>query len=272
MARFNRNYDSLLIFLKKEVFLKKGERAVNAPDYLSADGYSYVYEAELTDSQFERQFRGPVQPLADMAKDVMDTFKPYKGWYQFRRELMQPLRGAGNLVIAAITLIGAPLVFIASTMVYIFKPSTFLKNMRKNFINTTAWLLDAITTGIRGGSQIVTTPLLVPRMGLRGILTLFHQPKIEENKGIHRLVEKANASKENMYHITLAIHIKFINAHRKGQVTSIDPTAEDKVYTPLTQSDVGNQQYNAYLSLFKPAVPQNNQANIPIHNNKPKQA
>lgn len=123
-------------------------------------------------------FLGGLNPLIAMGKDFLDTFKPYKSRFYIFRDLLQPLRGLGNVIRGLFNLIATPILFLINTARYAIMAiqaksfQLFLENMALNLIKSGGGLLDGITSIIRGISQIITTPLTwFIRMPLRGIIT-----------------------------------------------------------------------------------------------------
>ena len=46
---------------------------------------------------YDKSFALGINPLADMRKDFIDTFKPYKSWHHVRGDLFQPAHGVANI-------------------------------------------------------------------------------------------------------------------------------------------------------------------------------
>lgn len=145
----------------------------------------------------------------DMAKDVVDTFKPYKTKYHRNRDLLQFFYGLKNTIYSLVSIpaICADLIF--SALVFIAAPITALINYNEeSFIDYLAEeylyalgiiiysltnILGATAQAIRGVTQIVTAPLTLTRVLLRTMLSIGRvEEKFQDRKSIKRLVGEAD--------------------------------------------------------------------------------
>lgn len=189
-------------------------------------------------SRLSPYFLGGLNPLLAMKKDVVDTFKPYKSNYYILRDLIQPVRGVGNIVKGLFNTVVAPLIFLANVPRYavigISQRSfgLFAENMAMNNARAGGGLLDGLTSIIRGVTQIVTTPLtLCIRMPLRGIITAVRgKPTVCQN--VEKRIEKLETLIRKEYKTvddTIAIDrgiqslkVKVTKAEKRGQKVGAD--------------------------------------------------
>lgn len=128
-----------------------------------------------------------LQPIADMLKDFIDTFKPYKSDFYSRRDWYQPLNGLKNIITAVLDLliripilaflvlnalldlaifsVGLVLCAVASSFYPPARPA-FLKWLALIFMKPIALIAmtllilgDASLKLIQGFAQVITTPL-----------------------------------------------------------------------------------------------------------------
>lgn len=194
-----------------------------------------------------QQILGGLQPIADMGKDFIDTFKPYKAGYHVKRDFLQPLRGVGNIAKGVANLICVSPLFLGNTVRYAFisgSVANFASNMRLNFERTASWLLDGVSSLIRGVTQVVATPLTwLIKMPLRGLITAIKgAPQITQNHGMQCLVaDGKNAVQEGeVIHLDCVrheLHRKFKKAINRGQKTNIPSKQEEELF---------NRQYFKY--------------------------
>lgn len=175
MAKYN-SYESPAVFLAEQFDSIKELRALYF-DYNLFDG-EINREKKDPRRRISHYFLGGLNPLLAIKKDVVDTFKPYKSGYYVQRDLLQPVRGLGNLVRGLFNLIVAPSILIFTIGLYIkmswseksFK--FFSKNLWIGSVKAAGGMLDGVTSIIRGALQILTTPLtLIFRLPIRGFLT-----------------------------------------------------------------------------------------------------
>lgn len=221
---------------------------------------------------------GAFQPLADMYKDFRDAFTAYKAPYQKRNNLMQPLRGLGNIFKSLGILLGAPLFFLINTVRLIGRghPVT----MRQNLYQTGTWLIEGMATMLRGLTQVCATPMVYfLETPMRMFITKMNgERKIESNRGIHRKVNEGlniiiakNNSSSKFWHsesqdlssILLDIHHHKFDVYRKQkhQKTGIDAELESKLFSEAYYAGNENTENGyrekiehslRYFSLFKP--------------------
>lgn len=138
------------------------------------NSYEYFFGKHFEDAERlsfafkskQQQLIGGFQPFADMAKDFIDTFTPYRsGWYA-GRDFLQPIYGLGNLLKGSLYLATVVLIFLFSLM--IFFPIILITSNQKVFDlkgNSTigiflfSWLIDGIGSLIRGATQLATVGL-----------------------------------------------------------------------------------------------------------------
>jgi hypothetical protein len=226
-----------------------GAIATNLSMALSAKEYKYVHDGLNTKvSQDESsygmldQLLGILQPFADMRKDAVDTFKSYKSNFYIKRDALQPIHGLGNVLSGALNILVSPLVFVGNTVRYAFSSGSggaFLNNMALNCVRSFSWIMEGATSLLRGLTQIAFSPLTyLIKMPLRYLITCKKgSPKIEDNKGIQRLVHKGlklvNNSNSKPCSIELdtlmkSIHYKYTKALSRNQHTTIIPDIENK--------------------------------------------
>jgi len=233
-----------------------------------------------------QQILGGLQPIADIGKDFVDTFKPYKARYHAQRDFLQPIRGVGNiakgvanLIVGVIGIIGVPLLF----------PLISFENdrdkLRNNLSLTFSWYLDGISSIVRGVTQVITTPLTwFIKMPLRGLITAIkgRTPLIEENQGIQLLVKKGDAllkvaqreaeevtEAEYADSIRYELYRKYKKADSRKQATQIDEktlnellndnsnpksscyTSDSRMYYPTNFSVDQRDNFKKYINLFR---------------------
>lgn len=186
----------------------------------------------------KRQLLGGFQPLMDMHKDLVNTFRPYKSWKHVEQELLQPVRGLGNVFAGILLLIG----------VCVYAPLAGLgiiqekRPLKKAMVSS--WCIESISRIIRGATQLVFTPFVPIKMLFRGITTsILGWQKIEWDLGINRLIAEAATHHDNdddfdddidgsqMSAIAEELHRKFYKARKMGRTFTADPTANN----PSTQ-------------------------------------
>jgi hypothetical protein len=193
----------------------------------------------------------PFQPFLNMGKDFVDTFKPYKGFYQAKHDLLLPIRGLrnilGGLVGLVFSVVGMAAIILVLLVELIASPLMLLfgmsarewKDLAKVIFEalgvTASWAAEAAINIVRGLTQIAATPLAwFIKMQLRGIITLFTgAPKIEESKTIKRLAREGqgmldteNCTVGEVWRIIKSVDAKFTCAVNKGQSTVIDSDDE----------------------------------------------
>ncbi|MBA2655725.1 MAG: hypothetical protein H0U70_01930 [Tatlockia sp.] len=209
----------------------------------------------------------PLQFFVDAYKDLTNTFKPYKGWYQSNHDFLQPVYGVGNLMLGAwasaltglaITLTPLVLIIAAGILSYNF----FFKENRKKsdqriydycadyLQSLVSWPIVAVSTVLRGLTQLAFTPLTwFIKMPLRGLLTLVKgRPKIEESESMQRLSLRGKALlntaainedglvelNNSMALIIKALLAKLIHSQKKGKLTDLTEKQIAKAKTELT--------------------------------------
>lgn len=244
MSKINRGYQSLFEYLADRDFplMRWIDQTLYADEVKRLKNPSMPYGRRWNPKPYDdnQQIIGSFQPLADMLKDTVDTFKPYKSAYQIKQDFRQPIRGLGNIVRGVANLVGAPLVFIGNTFRYLFFSHSlqdFSYNMRLNFLRSSSWLLDGISSLIRGITQIATTPLTwLIKMPLRGLITLFKgRPNFENGSGVRRLIREGNEAINDRSGVRMAgiryeLHRKFQRAIQQKQKKGISREQEQKLF------------------------------------------
>ncbi|WP_147281903.1 hypothetical protein [Legionella feeleii] len=134
-------------------------------------------------------FFGGLNPLLAIGKDFIDTFKPYKSNYYVQKDLIQPIRGLGNIIKGLFNIVASPLIFVANTVRYAMIAleqrhfGLFAENMTLGSVKAAGGLLDGISSILRGSTQLVSTPLTwCLRMPLRGLITAIRgNPTVQQN-------------------------------------------------------------------------------------------
>lgn len=195
--------------------------------------------------ELKSQMWGGIQPLADAVKDGVDTFKFYKGPYQFKRDLLQPINGLGNIFKGlAILVFFIPCTIIVPICFLLREHDDSTKCLSDTFygrvlqsavIILLSWPVDAISSIVRGITQIAFTPLTyLVKIPLRMLITYYAKPEdlvIEKNKGIVRLLGAARTiirgqkfKAEQALGIVQELNEKFLKAQSRGQKTSMENT------------------------------------------------
>lgn len=251
MARLDTRYQSVWAYIYKKInqaFSKKYFNNQNRyHDY--TDTFLDPDEDEVSESiDIKGQFLGTLQPINEMAKNILASFKPYKSTYDLEKDLRQPFNGIGNLAAALINLPTAIIVFAVSTVESVFSPTTFFTNMKDNVIRSASWIIESFTRGLHGAVQLTTTPLTwLLRIPFRfGLNRYYGWPKIEENNSVVSLisdgvrVNKKLSALENSKQLSLVtftstqktllkelnkinemLKEKFLKAKERGQTTAL---------------------------------------------------
>ena len=277
MMKINQHYQSIYrVWLKKFSYASKIHRFFYPEHKQRYEDLKYSPSLPR-DWQTTRNFNTPLLPLKgsmqaflDMAKDTVDTFKPYKTNYQVKRDLSQPVRGLLNIGRAAATFVLA-----LGFLVYRTGNGLFKKNHSYSYIKVKAryafsWMAESMALALRGATQIATTPLTwLLKIPLRGILTYsVGAPLIEDSKSIQNLVELSKGQLQktatvdsnsiNTNAIRFELHRKYLKAFRRGQQTYIGHAEENKAFrnhgrVPYDSMSLLPGQEQAalkYLSLF----------------------
>jgi len=187
MPRIGRGHSSIFSYLSKRVRIF---RAIGYVFSSHDEVYGHSVHADMSlppaSKDLRQQFLGGFQPLVDMGRDFVKTFKPYKSDNHVLEDLAQPFRGVGNFLKGITTLVLVPLVF----LIRLF-PALYRGKNIKNSVEALSWLVSGVSNVVRGLTQIVATPLLLLKVALRLVLTEKKgRPKLEDSKGIKRLVNR----------------------------------------------------------------------------------
>jgi hypothetical protein len=265
MAKINFGYLTLFFYLRRKIsplntiYEKFFAQDNRVSTFLSMSEYYDLNNMEQP-SPAKIHLIGPFQVFKDMGKDILDTVKPYKGFYQSTRDFLQPAIGILNIVKGGVSIVLSPLVmlgiFAMDCVQAVYASvatnksgssirSAFAHNCLINVMGIASWITDGITSVIRGTTQVVTTPLTwFVKMPLRGLITAIKGvPKIEENPGIQKLLNHslstvvASTDNEGFGYrsggselIQKALHAKFKCSLSKGQHTDINPNEEENKY------------------------------------------
>lgn len=179
-------YESPAAFLaRKFVFIR----------YLRALYFKYnQFDEELKRPGVKRgkhsyYFLGGLNPLLAIAKDVVDTFKPYKSSYYVQRDFLQPLRGLGNIIRGVFNIIVTPLIYLVNVGRYSISAirqksfELFIDNMSLGSLKAGGGFLEGICNIVRGVTQLISTPLTwLLRIPFRGLITLIKgKPTLSQN-------------------------------------------------------------------------------------------
>lgn len=249
MPKINRGFDSLFEYLvrKNIPFTRRLDERLYPEEhsnlkYTSDTPYGRRWNPN---PHIGQQMLGGLQPIADMIKDFVDTFKPYKFSDHAKKDLLQPISGLGNIVKGIINLLGAPVLFVGNTIRYIFISDSFsgflyLYNIVLNIHRTASWMLDGVSSLVRGVTQIAATPLAwFIKMPLRGLVTAIKGiPSIEQNSGIQKLVAEGKTAVQEgkVYHVNAIrheLHRKYKKATERGQKTNIPKKLEEDFFRSI---------------------------------------
>jgi len=194
------------------------------------------------------QLTGAFQPLADMAKDVADTFKPYRSKFYVKRDGLQPLYGLLNIAKGVLYLIALVPLFLIGVAVSLAMKKP--ENIGYGLMMLASWLLDGVLSIVRGATQIAFTPLGWAKMAIRGLIYAFTSKEdlwIENRPGIQNLVKKdkdnPSTDKENL---AMEVNSKYEKGIKRGEETGL---TGEKLKTAKDFATVRNQSEN-YLKLF----------------------
>jgi hypothetical protein len=206
----------------------------------------------------------PFQPFLAMSKDMIDTFKPYKGYYQSNRDFLLPVRGLANIV-GSILVLAIMLVTFAGTLLAFMVKACFL-NIDTNHLKylgiVTGATAETISRILKGITQVAFTPLCwFIKMPLRGLITaITGVPKIEENSQLinwakegHRFLDAGDI--DGTRRIIKMLNARFSSAIEKGQSTTLEAQHRDfrmNINAFVEGRNVEANQLSNYLELFAP--------------------
>ncbi|MDP1604408.1 MAG: hypothetical protein Q8M03_14220 [Legionella sp.] len=171
--------------------------------------------------------------LADMAKDGLDTFTPYKTARHRRRDLLQGFYGLKNTMVGVFFVCFASWVFVANlcfrTVPSLFRQGfrPFLSKIKNDFYGLGIDLFGAFTQTLRGVTQIATWPLSILRSSWRSLLSGKWQ-NFQDRKSVVSLVKKADSvmqlnspgSVGSMRNIIDSLAKKVLDNEEKKQVST----------------------------------------------------
>lgn len=115
--------------------------------------------------QLGTQMKGSLQSFADMKKDLVDTFKPYRSNWYAKRDAKQPFYGIYNFFKGIGYILGSLLLLIAIPFYYIPERNRGGSGKERYFVALVgssifafSWFTDGVLSVIRGVTQLVTTP------------------------------------------------------------------------------------------------------------------
>ncbi|MFI4956612.1 MAG: hypothetical protein ACHQAX_05335 [Gammaproteobacteria bacterium] len=165
------------------------EASLNQPRYTR---YYRISPGADNEHLHRRRLLGGLQPLVDIQKDFVNTFRLYKSWRHIGTDALQPIRGIGNILRGVLTFIGACLYtpLVKSGIIREYEP------MRTNY--GASWFLDSFSSVVRGVTQVLFTPFVPIKILFRGFVTsIMGWQKVEKDIGINRLVAEAARLTEN---------------------------------------------------------------------------
>jgi hypothetical protein len=246
-------------------------------NFLTPDEYYAIHGMKAPGLQKIYVFAS-FQPFLNMGKDVVDTFKPYKGFYQSTRDFLQPLDGVWNILRGAVLVVLSLggmmsalypflLALIISPLILCFMPSRYVGDALGFYLSMAGIYFSSMNEGtaafLRGLGQVATTPLTwFIKMPLRGLITLFKGvPKAEESETIVRLAKAGHDMLDvdanpllgmRTARIINSIHAKFECAVKKGQGTGIFERENEKLNNFLNADTPAEGRFAAreYLNQF----------------------
>jgi hypothetical protein len=220
------------------------------------------------------QIKGSFQPLADMKKDLVDTFKPYRSDWYAERDVKQPLAGLFNFFKGIGYILGSLLLFIALPIYSIPQKNRpegvgYFFALGGRYVCALSWFIDGVLSVVRSATQLVTTPLTwwikIPlRKGITSFVSKKDDLLIENRETIQKIVNGANLLNDNLEicdknkdkkiirHIEEEcypvlenmVREKYTKAIKRGEVTHLD-------YSALTKpTESGNTEPFVYLKLL----------------------
>ena len=195
---------------------------------------------------------GSLQPFVDMAKDAIDTFKPYKTNFHFKRDLLQVVWGVGNIFKGIFNLVCAPAFFFIRAVPALSPSYEGSQLGAFSFYSKVAlsWFIEGFALIARGATQVATAPLtLTLRLITRAIITkVKDRPLIEESDSIQSLraigeTTLASGSFATVDRIRWELHRKFLKAKRRGQKSFLADVGEQQVFDSICFKTHGNYDW-----------------------------
>jgi hypothetical protein len=226
-----------------------------------------ITEREIT---LHTQIKGSFQPLADMGKDLVDTFKPYRSNWYAKRDAKQPLYGTYNFF-KGIVYIFASLLLLIIFPIYCLSEKTrpkgygYFSTLGGSYVFALSWFIDGILSIVRGATKIATTPLTwFIKMPLRGIMSVFTDEKdllIKNKPSIQALVteaKKVHAGKPFLEgeikrtELINEIHRKYQKGTDPGWDSGLTLAEERRLYLNIFSMDCNprDQYISVYLAFF----------------------
>ena len=189
--------------------------------------------------------------LKAIDKDFSDTFKPYKAFYAFKRDILQPLFGLKNIFLGLLAIPAIPFMFLWDTFKIPLLVNKHVADLPKSFFmksqigllyfsaNLVKSFLQAgycIASILQGVTQILTTPLTwLFKVPIRLFITPVGGPKIEENSGFKRELLTYSDSFESQAVQCHELHRKYRKQAQLGQATNLDGQDESSTYEKLVR-------------------------------------
>jgi hypothetical protein len=193
MKKFNRKYLSFFEFIKILISRPSPERYDDGADE-DVVGLLYKGSMPLYVIYPRYQFLGTLRPFAKMAKDFVDTFRPYYSTGKIKRDLLQPIRGVANILRGIASIVGGAIALVLWWIclpIAVCLPTVYLPQI----IYPLSWLMEGVGEIVRGATQLIATPLIFIKLPLRGLLTYLQKEKkfVEDKPEIQRLAEEAKS-------------------------------------------------------------------------------
>ncbi len=211
------------------------------------------YEVDFSASD---QFKGALQPLFDMAKDAVDTFKPYRSNFYVRRDALQPVFGLANILKGILYLLTVPLLVLIIAPIYALVNinRTTGKEVGEFLLMAASWLIDGALSIVRGATQLAFTPLGWAKMGIRALISKFTGKEdlwIENRPGIQDLVNKnEDDSHINKQELAKAVHSKYEKGIKRGEETGLTGQDQATARSFVSASSTSSADSESYLKLF----------------------
>lgn len=206
----------------------------------------------------QSQLLGGLQPLADFAKFISDTNKPYKTSSYMIRDLIQPLFSLSLIFGGFFYAVLAPLLFVGLSI----GKAVGLTDKKPSIGQTLSWMTVGVLSMVTGVVKLAATPLAWLRIPFRYALTRLRKDRViplEERPSVTKLLDSAreNPSINNVADICFELHRKYENAISRNDVTHIERQVENDAFEKIDKK-FGRARIEptifrccAYLNLFK---------------------
>lgn len=294
MAKINLSTQKASSFLLEDIspFLKNLSRKLHPrhtvytseyyPENKAEDSRLTVFEYYIAHNQ-KPILRGnaasliaPFQHFINMGKDFINTARPYRYPSHYLKDLMQPLRGIGNIlrgvgniilgaVFSALSCCVLPLYLVLALPIValrslwnqrlLFSYSIpFLRGALDGIVTGIGWMMEGIFSLVRGATQIATAPLTwIFKIPLRTLLRLTRgYPKAEADPLLESIALHVNDGSINLYRGITSAHAKFMQNLQRGRPSDNAPAIEAAYndWQKHNKDDVCRNHANAYLQFF----------------------